>query len=200
MQGYNYGPYGNFGNANNIGGVNANGIRNNINNGFVGANNPNGVGFNAAGYSGGGYQMNGFNAMPPQADNRTFVTGRAGAEAYPLPQGVNTIFLWDTEAKRFYIKGYDNNGMPRILEDNDYGPHVEIENTTQGIDMSKFVTKEDLDQTIQDVAKEVAKEVTKKVKTPNLTGYATIDDLNKALSELCVGSGGRVVRNNESDE
>lgn len=197
MQGYNnYGPYGNFGNAN---GVNANGVRTGVNN-YIGMNNnPNGVGLNAAGYSGGGYQMNGYNAMPPQADNRIFVTGRAGAEAYPLPQGVNTIYLWDTDTKRFYVKGYDNNGMPRILEDNDYGPHVEPESVKQEIDLSQFVTKDDLNQTIQDVAKEVAKEVSKKVKMPNLSGYATIDDLNKALSNLCVGSGGRVVRSDESD-
>lgn len=182
MQGYNNNFGGNFGNTN--------GLRNNsVIGGINGINN---TGWNTIGYSGGGYQNNGYNTMPQQTDNRVYVNGRAGAEAYPLPQGVNLQVLWDTDAKRFYIKGYDNNGMPRILEDNDYKSHVEPENQSKKVDMSRYATKDDIKNMIADAFK--------KYKAPNMNGYVTVDEFNRGLSELCVGSGGKVVRAGETNE
>ena len=180
MQGYN--NYGNFGNTN--------GLRNN---GAIGnMNGINNTGWNTIGYSGGGYQLNGYNTMPQQTDNRVYVNGRAGAEAHPLPQGMNMQILWDTDAKRFYIKGYDNNGVPRILEDNDYNPHVEPDVPKQKVDMSRYATKDDIKSMIGDAFK--------RYRTQGLEGYVTVDELDKRLSKLCVGSGGKVVTESDSNE
>ncbi len=76
--------------------------------------------------------------QPVQPDERIFVTGRAGADAHQLPPGVNMQILWDNDEDRFYIKGYDNNGRPRVLADNDFQPHVEEEHGRADIDMSAY--------------------------------------------------------------
>jgi len=192
MQGFNnFGPYGNFGNTN--------GIRSGINTGVVGNinNGVNNAGWNAAGFNaaGGGYQQNGFNPMPPQADGRIFVTGRAGADAYQLPPGINMQILWDDDNDRFYVKGYDESGRPRVIADNDFQPHVEPEVVPQDIDMSKYATREDINSMIT----EAIKEAVKKTKTPNLSNYITKEYFDEQLAGLCVGSGGRVVRADEPD-
>lgn len=124
-----------------------------------------------------------------QADDRIFVAGRLGADAYQLQPGVNVQVLWDDDTDRFYIKGYDDKGRPRVLGDFDFQPHVESDPTQVNQDMSQYVTKEDIKNMISDAFK--------KTKTNN--NYVTMDILNKALSELCVGNGGKVVRVNESD-
>lgn len=122
--------------------------------------------------------------MQRPSDGRTYVNGRAGADAYPIPSGVNEIILWDTEAKRFYIKGYDNNGMPRVLEDNDYSPHVEPEvNAQPQVDFSQYATKDDIKNMISNAF--------------GMSTFVTQQEFNKALSELSVGNGGRIVRGNE---
>ena len=117
----------------------------------------------------------GYNQAPQQSsDGKVYVSGRAGADAYPLPMGVNYMILWDTESRRFYEKGYDNNGIPRVLTDNDYGPHVEPEPARQqNVDMSGYATKDDIQK--------------------------MRNDFDRILSELAVGNGGRIVRMNESN-
>ena len=136
---------------------------------------------------------NGYNQIPQQSsDGRVYVNGRAGADAYPIPNGINYIVLWDTESKRFFIKGYDNNGMPRVLEDNDYGPHMEPEPASQlSVDLSMYATKEDI--------KEMISQAFSNATIPSMVGYVTQKEFDKALSELAVGNGGRIVRANESN-
>lgn len=120
-------------------------------------------------------------------DGKTYVSGRAGADAYPMPNGVNQITLWDTDAHRFYVKGYDNNGMPRVLEDWDYMPHVHQETqAAPAVDMSKYATKDDIKAAITEAFQ-------------SLSGYVTEEQFNKELSGLSVGNGGRIVRANESN-
>ena len=118
---------------------------------------------------------NGYNQAPQQSsDGKVYVSGRAGADAYPLPMGVNYMILWDTESRRFYEKGYDNNGIPRVLGDYDYGPHSEPEPAPQqNFDMSGYATKDDIQK--------------------------MRNDFDRILSELAVGNGGRIVRMNESN-
>lgn len=131
-----------------------------------------GVSFNGwNGNSGwGGYPQG-----PQQSqDGKVYVNGRAGADAFQLPTGVNYMVLWDTESKRFFEKGYDNNGMPRVLADNDFSPHIEPENMSQSsVDLSHYATKEDIQKMRQ--------------------------DFDSILSQLAVGNGGRIVRMNESN-
>lgn len=142
------------------------------------------------------YGQMGFQPQPQMmqqrySDGKTYVSGRAGADAYPMPNGVNQITLWDTDAHRFYIKGYDNNGMPRVLEDNDYAPHVQQEaQTVPSIDLSNYATKDDIKSMISDAFSSIA--------MPNMSALVTKLELDKVLSELVVGNGGRIVRNNES--
>lgn len=194
MQGFNnYGPYGNFGNNGIRGGVNT-GVVGNVNNGL------NNTGWNTAGFNaGGGYQTNGFNPVPPQADNRVFVTGRAGADAYQLPHGVNMQILWDDDNDRFYVKGYDESGRPRILMDKDYFDHVEPETPVPDIDMSRYATKDDINAMITEAINNAVKEIAKKTKAPDMKNYVTREYFDEQLAGLSVGSGGRVVRADESD-
>ena len=137
---------------------------------------------------------NGYNPIPQQSsDGRVYVNGRAGADAYPLPNGINLMILWDTESCRFFVKGYDNNGMPRVLEDNDFAPHIEPESAQQpSVDMSAYATKEDIKAMISQAIGNISR--------PNMSSYVTQKEFDKVLSELSVGNGGRIVRVNESNE
>lgn len=144
-------------------------------------------------------------------DQREYVHGRAGADAYQLRPGVFMQILWDDEVDRFYIKGYDNNGRPRVLADNDFQPHVEPEAAQQGnLDLSAYATKDDIKNMISEAfanlpAPNMAGYVTTgdlnrvlaNLPAPNMNGYVTLNDFNKALGSLSVGSGGRIVRDDE---
>ena len=122
-----------------------------------------------------------------------FVHGRAGAEAYQLPPGVNVAKLWDDENNRFYVKGYDNNGRPRVLEDSDFQAHIEPEpQSYPQIDLSNYATKDDIKSMISDAF--CGLDI-----RPNMAGYVTQDELNKILGSLAVGNGGRIVRYDESN-
>ena len=116
--------------------------------------------------------------------NPIFVHGRAGAEAYQLPPGVIRQTLWDDEVNRFYVKAIDEMGRPRIVADNDFFPHVEEQksSTTESgqVDFSIYPTKKDLEDFLG------------KYDTSN---YLTKADLEKALDNLSLGAGGRIVRN-----
>ncbi len=132
-------------------------------------------------------------SQQPAIEYQEFVHGRAGAEAYQLKPGVNRQVLWDDETDRFYIKGYDNNGRPRVLADNDFIPHVEPEPQVPQIDLSNYATKDDLKQMLSEAFKNI------QLPKPNMTGYVTQHDLDVALSGLSVGNGGRIVRFDESN-
>lgn len=187
MQNYN-----NYGNPSGLGGMNANRNFGNTNYNNMNPNGMNNTVWNnnwlyqqANGYN------QGFNSMQGQSSGRIYVTGRAGADAFQMPPGITEVILWDDDEPRFYIKGYDEKGRPRVLEDNDYQDHVDQDVMQGGVDMSAYATKEDI--------KSVVADAIKRIKIPNLSGYATVDELNKALSELCVGSGGKVIRSGDSN-
>lgn len=193
MQNYN-----NYGNRNYI---NRNPVQNNTQrNNAVGSSNGwntgafNGIGYQSDNYPMGGYQTNNYNQPQMQIDDRIFVAGRIGADAYQLQPGVNVQVLWDDDADRFYIKGFDDKGRPRVLGDFDFIPHIEPDVPQNNTDMSNYATKDD----IEAIVTEIVANAMKKSKMNN-SKYVTIDDFNKALSELSVGSGGRVVRASESD-
>lgn len=143
----------------------------------------------------GNYMNNGFqqNPAPVQDDHWIFsdyVSGRAGADAYQMPTGVNKVLLFDNDSNRMFIKGYDNNGRPRVLEDNDFQAHVDPEpqnNQMTNIDMSDYATKEEMQRMVNIAVN--------KIKQTSTNEYVTQDDLAKVISELSVGNGGRIVRN-----
>lgn len=122
-----------------------------------------------------------------------YVQGRTGAEAYQLPPGITVARLLDNDQDRFYVKGYDDNGRPRILFDNDFQPHIDPEpQPYPQVDLSNYATKDDLRAMINEAFSNIEFK-------PNLKGYVTQEDLNQALSGLAVGNGGRIVRYNESN-
>ena len=90
-------------------------------------------------------QQNGSNGLP-------YVHGLEGAHAFPMPTGVNQIILWDDTDNRFYVKGYDNMGKPKILADNDFQPHVEKKAAVvESADASVYVTKDYLDKALSEL-------------------------------------------------
>ena len=113
-----------------------------------------------------------------------YVNGRAGADAYQLPRGVYKAILFDNDSDRFFVKQYDNNGRARIMEDNDFTPHVEPEPQTN-VDMSKYPTKNDIRAMIS--------EALGKLQLPNTSNFVTRDYFDDRLAKLAVGSGGKVV-------
>lgn len=135
--------------------------------------------------------------MTQAQDNRfqlvDYVSGRAGADAYQLPNGVNNAILFDNDNQRFYIKGYDNNGRPRVLEDNDFNPHVEPEPqpVQANIDLTAYATKDDIKDMITNVISNLS--------IPNVSNYVTRKEFYKSLSELTDGGSERNVKNNESN-
>ena len=182
---------------------NVNGYQNNVPR-YSPPNNIWNNGYQMGNYPINSYQANNFNQpqvqVPQmqqpqvQADDRVFVAGRLGADTYQLQPGVNVQVLWDDDADRFYIKGYDEKGRLRVLGDFDFQPHIEKDTPQSTTDMSAYATKDD----IEAIVTEIVTDALKKSKQ-NTNKYVTVDAFNKALSELSVGSGGRVVRANESD-
>jgi len=192
MQNYNNYGNGNFRNMNNTQNVIP---RNNVWN----AGGYNGMGYQNDNYSMGNmnnmgnFQANNYNQpqqqSQPQSDGRIYVTGRLGADTYQLQPGVEEQILWDDDVNRFYVKGYDNKGRPRVVGDFDYFPHVENDLPQSNTDMSIYATKDDIDS-LKNWLNNALKKNGK---------YVTQDEFNKVLSGLSVGNGGRIVRDNESD-
>ena len=112
-----------------------------------------------------------------------YVHGSEGANAHQLPPGVSKQTLWDDTVNSFYVKGYDSDGIPRILAWNDYGPHVQEEKSSipKDIDMSQYPTKEDMKEMLASI---------------DTSKFVTKDDLDKIIGELSVGDKGRIVRDN----
>lgn len=90
-------------------------------------------------------QTNGSNGLP-------YVHGIEGAHAFPMPQSVNRIILWDDTVDSFYIKGYDDMGKPKVLAWNDFSPHVEEKTEpTEPENPSEYVTKEYFDKVLREL-------------------------------------------------
>ena len=143
------------------------------------------------------YQPQQIQQVQQPSDYREFVHGRAGAEAYQLKNGATMQVLWDDETDRFYIKGYDNNGRPRVLADNDFQQHIDPDPVQMPtIDLTPYATKDDLQKMIDEAFDKIQQNNSTK---PNLSAYVTKTDLNKILNSLSVGNGGRIVRDNESN-
>jgi len=158
--------------------------------------------FNNNGYNGyNGYNNNNFGLTPQEIVQyfqqgrliwSDYVHGRAGADLYQMPPGINMVRLWDDEDNRFYVKGYDNNGRLKVLDDNDFTEHIEPEPTTPAnIDLSAYATKDDIQQMINNALSNV--------QIPNSQTFVTQSQFNNALSRLAVGNGGRIVMNNEQN-
>lgn len=95
----------------------------------------------------------------------TWVQGEAGAKAYPVAPG-NSVLLMDSENSYFYIKTTDNSGVPQPIRKFKYeeetGTKKKEETKKSEIDLSNFVTKEELEERFAELTS--TKSVSKPVK------------------------------------
>ena len=88
----------------------------------------------------------------PVANGIIWVQGLAGAKSYLLAPG-QTAMLMDSENPVFYIKSADQSGMP-TLRAFDYKERVtEQPAPAQGVDMSAYVTREELEKKLAELSK-----------------------------------------------
>lgn len=97
-------------------------------------------------------------AQIPQSNNQPsqnvfqYVHGIEGAYAYTMPIGVDKMLLWDDTENRFYVKGYDEMGKPKILADNDFQPHVDKKPAKEEkMDGSSYVTFDYLNKVLAEL-------------------------------------------------
>ena len=104
------------------------------------------------------FQNNGVQQQAQQNNGIVWVQGLEGAKAYPVGAG-QAVLLMDSDSNCLYLKSADQTGMPslRIF---DYTERTEAPQKPQNLDVSVFLTKDDLQ------------------------GYVTKDDLKKAISDI----------------
>ena len=104
------------------------------------------------------FQNNGVQQQTQQNNGIVWVQGLEGAKAYPITAG-QAVLLMDSDSNCLYLKSADQTGMPslRIF---DYKERTETPQEPQNLDMSEFITKEDLSL------------------------YVTKDELKKAISDI----------------
>lgn len=98
-------------------------------------------------------------AMPQPQNNMIWVQGEAGAKAYLVANG-NTVPLWDSEQPYVYIKTVDAAGVPsmrrlRTVDETDLPPQTAAV-PPPPIDLSGYVTREELDAILSERLKKPA--------------------------------------------
>jgi len=96
-------------------------------------------------------------AYPSQTNPIVWVQGEAGAKSQYVPAGQSALFM-DSENPTFYIKTVDASGFPQPLRIFDFTERVAEPINPEPQDMSMYVTKDDLEETI-------SKLIDKKLKT-----------------------------------
>ena len=83
-----------------------------------------------------------------------WVQGEAGAKAYPVGPNM-TLALWDSENQTIFLKSTDAGGMPsmKILDYQLRESERKNDLLSPKIDTSKFVTKEELEKRLAELAK-----------------------------------------------
>lgn len=98
-----------------------------------------------------------------------WVQGEAGAKAYLVAPG-NTVQLWDSENPVIYLKSADMSGMPsmRVLDYTERNAvQPQHQPTTPQIDMSQFITRDELEDILADRLKRPSKSTKSKEDTDN---------------------------------
>lgn len=87
----------------------------------------------------------------PQTNGITWVQGIEGAKAYQLSPNSNAILMDSENDGRFYIKVSDNVGMCNLRSFS----YTEVtNNATSQVDMSNYVTREELAQALKGIKNE----------------------------------------------
>lgn len=88
---------------------------------------------------------------PVQSSGIVWVQGEAGAKAYPVAAG-SSMLLMDSENEQFYIKSTDVSGMPmplRVFNYKEIIPNEQKQASTENLDLSKYITKEELERRLE---------------------------------------------------
>lgn len=96
-----------------------------------------------------------------QNNGLIWVQGEAGAKSYLVAPG-NTILLMDSEAQKFYLKSADNSGMPMPLRVFEYNEIVLKEERKDGENTADFVTRDEFEKRLSELAPKPAKKEAKK--------------------------------------
>jgi len=102
-----------------------------------------------------------------QAGGIIWVQGEAGAKAYPVAPG-GVVSLWDSENQTIYIKSADMSGLPsmRVLDYTERGgPPAQA--PAQDIDLSAYITREELESILAERLKRPARAPKPKEDTEN---------------------------------
>lgn len=96
-------------------------------------------------------------AQQPESTGIIWVQGEAGAKAYLVAPG-NTVQLWDSENPVIYLKSADMSGMPsmRVLDYVERGGS-QPKQAAPSIDLSQYITRDELDSILADRLKKPAK-------------------------------------------
>lgn len=112
---------------------------------------------------------------PPQSGNGiVWVQGEASAKSYPVAPN-STVMLLDSESNTFYLKTSDASGMPLPLRVFDYKERTQNgsnlpTNAPQGglaVDLSNYVTYDQLNEILDNMAQTQKKEKKTKGETEN---------------------------------
>lgn len=89
-------------------------------------------------------------SQPVQNTNIVWVSGETGAKSYLLAPNT-TLPLWDSEAKKIYLKSTDASGMPsmKIL---DYTIEGESNEKTPIQQIDEYATKQDVESLAEELA------------------------------------------------
>lgn len=101
--------------------------------------------------------------QPQNNSGLIWVQGEAGAKSYLVAPG-NTVMLMDSEGERFYLKSADASGMPMPLRVFEYKERTDAApaQATQEMNLSNYVTHEELEQRLAAIPKHVCTCHTKK--------------------------------------
>lgn len=92
---------------------------------------------------------------PQTSSGLIWIQGEQAAKSFLVAPN-STVLLMDSETNRFYIKSADNSGMPlpiRVFEYREIKANNAIESHEKdgGIDMGKYVTKDELDRKLAEL-------------------------------------------------
>lgn len=101
----------------------------------------------------GGYSPQQFQFQQPQSNNTNVIVvpvqGEAGARVYPVAAG-NTVLLIDFDAKKFWLKSTDFNGMPSRFATFNFTEEIQ----QRGGDTSNFISRTEFNDLKQSIDKQ----------------------------------------------
>ena len=97
------------------------------------------------------YSYNQMYQRPVMNNGITWVQGIEGAKAFQMTPNSNVILMDSENDGKFYIKVSDNVGMCNLRR---FRYEEETDTPTQSIDMSKYVTREELQNALRGIKNE----------------------------------------------